>query len=1173
MTTKSIFKIRVAAMLVFACFVLESNAQNIAITDLDGYTPAASAMLDVYSTTKGMLVPRVALVSTVSPISGTKTQGLLVWNTSTSGTYPQVGFYFWNGSDWEMVGSNNTFSNGITKTGTNVQLGGSLTQNTTITQGNYGIVHNLSGTGDFDVQDAGVSAFFVGDNGNTGIGTNSPAHKLDVSGNVRIGDNIMIEGTPTYKVYRNLVTYSASSTTGALVINTNQPNNACMFVIKVSGYFYSSTGPYELTVKGYGSGTTFYNTGYYSFGPDNLRIRIGVNASNEIVLIIGDEATNYSYPKFTVTHFYQGYSSIDESYADGWTMGQEASLAAYSGVVDVTKSTTVDLSDYYNKTYIDNLQTTLQNNITAEDLWNRSGSYTLLKNSTDKVGIGTSAPSGILHINSTNTNTAGTDGTFLDIQNYSTTVNTMNGLRFNTGSSMYPKGGIFFQNKTTYNRGNLLFATNNTASYSNVTAADADLIINYNGDVGIGIGNADPSSRLTVKGNSSGLVDDPLFEVKNNAGQTVFAVYNEGVRIWVNDDPAVKAAGSKGGFAVGGISTSKGITSEFLRVTPDSVRVYVDPNATKAAGSKGGFAVGGISTSKGVSDNYMSITKNNYFIGEKAGEKTTGLYNIFMGTLAGLNNTTGVNNVFLGYWSGYTNTTGSNNIFLGSASGYLNTSGVKNMFMGSFSGFSNSTGSNNVFMGVYSGGNSTTGNYNILIGEYAGYNNQSGSYNTYMGYQSGRYAGNVGVAVNKNTFIGYQSGYYSYNGDKNTFIGYKAGYANNGGNNNVYIGDSVGIANTTGDYNTFLGSAVGIANTTGERNVFVGTFTGLDNTTGSHNTYIGYNCGKYGNGGSNNICIGPYSGLYLDEAQSSIYMGYEAARNFKQGTENIFIGYRSGYGTTSIANGGDYNVFLGSQTGFSLTTGANNVAFGTESGYSLTTGAYNVLIGNYTGRAITTGNHNVCIGYNAGYSNISGTDNVFLGDYAGYYETGSSKLYIDNWYTSSPLIYGDFSLNRIVINGNASNNINNRTFYANGTAGGDYAWYNDSDLRLKKNIKTISGSLNKVKQLRGVNFEWKDTASLEKGIRMGFIAQEVLGVVPEVVTGSEETTYSMQYAPITALLVEAIKEQQKQIEELKAQLGTKDEQINDLRSQVERINQMQEQLDKINMLLNAKAEK
>ena len=54
---------------------------------------------------------------------------------------------------------------------------------------------------------------------------------------------------------------------------------------------------------------------------------------------------------------------------------------------------------------------------------------------------------------------------------------------------------------------------------------------------------------------------------------------------------------------------------------------------------------------------------------------------------------------------------------------------------------------------------------------------------------------------------------------------------------------------------------------------------------------------------------------------------------------------------------------------------------------------------------------------------------------------------------------------------------------------------------------------------------------------MGFIAQEAVNIIPEVVD-NEGDLMSMQYAPITALLVEAIKEQQKQIEKLQQENGT-----------------------------------
>lgn len=95
-----------------------------------------------------------------------------------------------------------------------------------------------------------------------------------------------------------------------------------------------------------------------------------------------------------------------------------------------------------------------------------------------------------------------------------------------------------------------------------------------------------------------------------------------------------------------------------------------------------------------------------------------------------------------------------------------------------------------------------------------------------------------------------------------------------------------------------------------------------------------------------------------------------------------------------------------------------------------------------------------------------------------------------------------------------------------------------SDARFKTNIIPIENSLQKVMQMRGVTFDWKTkefpSRTFSEKRSMGFIAQEVEQVVPEVVQ-SENTTEgykSVQYDKIVALLVEAIKEQQKQIEQL-----------------------------------------
>ncbi|MCD6565305.1 MAG: tail fiber domain-containing protein [Bacteroidales bacterium] len=118
----------------------------------------------------------------------------------------------------------------------------------------------------------------------------------------------------------------------------------------------------------------------------------------------------------------------------------------------------------------------------------------------------------------------------------------------------------------------------------------------------VGIGTTSPAGRLQVMGETEG-DEEPVFEVKNKDGQTVFAVYNNGVRVYVEDSGT---KGLKGGFAVGGFNSSKGTGNEYLRVSNDSVRIYINEDVTK--GLKGGFAVGGFNSSKGITEEYMNIS-------------------------------------------------------------------------------------------------------------------------------------------------------------------------------------------------------------------------------------------------------------------------------------------------------------------------------------------------------------------------------------------------------------------------------------------------------------------------------------------------------------------------------------------------------------------------------------
>ncbi|HPQ35969.1 MAG TPA: FISUMP domain-containing protein, partial [Tenuifilaceae bacterium] len=104
------------------------------------------------------------------------------------------------------------------------------------------------------------------------------------------------------------------------------------------------------------------------------------------------------------------------------------------------------------------------------------------------------------------------------------------------------------------------------------------------------IRNSDNS--VVVSREAASATDAPIFAVYNSAGELVFAVHEGGTRVYVSE---TAKAGSKGGFAVGGLTQSKG-EENYLTIMPDSVRFGIVEGAK--SGSKGGFAVGGLTQNK-----------------------------------------------------------------------------------------------------------------------------------------------------------------------------------------------------------------------------------------------------------------------------------------------------------------------------------------------------------------------------------------------------------------------------------------------------------------------------------------------------------------------------------------------------------------------------------------------
>ena len=100
---------------------------------------------------------------------------------------------------------------------------------------------------------------------------------------------------------------------------------------------------------------------------------------------------------------------------------------------------------------------------------------------------------------------------------------------------------------------------------------------------------------------------------------------------------------------------------------------------------------------------------------------------------------------------------------------------------------------------------------------------------------------------------------------------------------------------------------------------------------------------------------------------------------------------------------------------------------------------------------------------------------------------------------------------------------------------GNITAYYSSDISLKDNIRPIESAIFKVKQIRGVTFDWNEKAGKieqEKGHDVGLIAQEVEKVLPEIVQIRKDGIKAIQYEKVVPLLVEAIKEQQVTIENL-----------------------------------------
>lgn len=417
-----------------------------------------------------------------------------------------------------------------------------------------------------------------------------------------------------------------------------------------------------------------------------------------------------------------------------------------------------------------------------------------------------------------------------------------------------------------------------------------------------------------------------------------------------------------------------------------------------------------------------------------------------------------------------------------------------------------SSGLGNTAFGVSALAANTSGRFNIAIGNQAMLLNTSGYSNVAFGNS----------ALKNNTTNG-----------SNVALGNSALENNSAGYYNVAVGNSALAANTNKSNNTALGDSSLMANSTGGSNTTIGYSTLMANTSGGSNTAIGADVMKKNDSGESNVAI-----------------GYGVLKANISGVRNVGIGNGAFQNTTTASR----NVAVGSGTPLGkLTTGYENVALGNQAMGNSTTTFFSTAVGEQALFNLDNGSQNVALGYNAGSfygSNIPvkvSQGSVFVGS------------------SASPA--GDSQSNQVVIGYNAKGRGNNTVQIGNTSMtsiGGQVAWSNPSDVRLKKEIKDSEFGLNFINKLRPVTYLMKTGPT---DLQTGFIAQEVEAAAKSidynfsgiVKPQSKDDFYSLRYAEFVVPLVKAVQEQQKQLDEKEAKIAAYEKRLLQLKEAVKQL--------------------
>tara|TARA_B110001452_G_scaffold94702_1_gene78234 strand:- start:503 stop:2809 length:2307 start_codon:yes stop_codon:yes gene_type:complete len=373
---------------------------------------------------------------------------------------------------------------------------------------------------------------------------------------------------------------------------------------------------------------------------------------------------------------------------------------------------------------------------------------------------------------------------------------------------------------------------------------------------------------------------------------------------------------------------------------------------------------------------------------------------------------------------------------------------------------------------------------------------------TASGERSTAIGSNVTASANRSTAIGGDGTIAS--GDHSLAMG-QGNTAS--GNNSVAIGDAT---TASGNLSTSMGNNTIASN---ENSTAMGINT---NASGNSSTAMGNSTTASGTNstamGSNNTASGTSStAMGRGTVASGSYSTSLGELSTASGSRSLAAGqHASATAANSIAIGHA-----------AIASGYGSIALGGEGNESA--GLYSTAMGRYTKAhsvgELTIGSFNTNYNPVGGASTWDNLDRLFvIGNGTSQNSRSNAFLVLKN---------GNTTINgQLNVNGN---------IFASGTI------TSSSDLRYKQNINSLDNALEKVLKLRGVSYNFKVEEYSNKKFpaetQIGFIAQELLEIYPQLISKDKEGYYSVDYSKISPILVEAIKEQQKKIDKLETELG------------------------------------